>query len=55
MKALFYSTVLAISTFAMPASATPHHALVSFDGPLPPGCFQIYPNGPIFCVDMPIE
>ena len=55
MKALLYSAVLAVSVLAMPASAAPRPAQVSFDGPLPPGCFQIYPNGPIFCVDMPIE
>ena len=54
MKALIYSAVLAVSAVAMPASATPLSQL-SYDGPLPPGCFQIYPDGPIFCVDMPIE
>jgi hypothetical protein len=56
MRALLCSAVLAVSVLAMPASAAPRQVHVSFDGPpLPPGCFQIYPDGPIFCVDMPIE
>lgn len=50
MKALLCSAVLALSALAMPAAAAPR----SQTG-LPPGCWQIYPNGPIFCVDMPIE
>ena len=55
MKALLYSAVLAASVLAMPASATPRNDQLSFDGPLPPGCYYLYPYGPIICVDMPLE
>ena len=52
MKALLCSAALALSAMATPAAAT---QTVRTQTTLPPGCFQIYPNGPIFCVDMPIE
>jgi hypothetical protein len=54
IKKLFVVTILALSAAAMPASAAPQ-----IKGPLaedlPPGCFQIFPKGPIFCLPMPIE
>ena len=56
MKALFCSAVLAISVVAMPANAAPRNIQPStYDDPLPPGCFQLFPTGPIICLPMPIE
>ena len=52
MKALLCSAALALSAMATPVMAAQS---VRPQTTLPPGCFQIYPNGPIFCVDMPIE
>ena len=54
MKALLCSAALALSAMASPVMAAPTQT-VRTQTTLPPGCFQIYPNGPIFCVDMPIE
>ena len=56
MKALLCSAALALSAMAAPAAAAPQtQTTMRSQTTLPPGCFQIYPNGPIFCVDMPIE
>ena len=51
MKALICSAILVCSVVAMPANAvsTP----LSYDD-LAPGCFQLFPTGPIICLDMPI-
>lgn len=54
MRALLYSAVLAVSALSVPASAAPQPGMTSFDGPLPPGCFEIWPGGPVFCNDMPL-
>jgi hypothetical protein len=54
MKALLCSAILALSAVAMPAAATPQAHTPRSQSGLPPGCWQIYPGGPIFCVDMPI-
>ena len=55
MKALLCSAALALSAMATPVMAVPQTQSARSQTTLPPGCFQIYPNGPIFCVDMPIE
>ena len=55
MKALLYSAVLAVSTMATPVSATQPQGRITLDGPLPPGCYYLYPFGPVICVDMPLE
>ena len=54
MKPLLYSAILALSALTIPASAAPQGHTPRSQTGLPPGCWQIYPGGPIFCVDMPI-
>lgn len=58
MRKVLMSLLILGSAMATPAVAqvTPANAAYGYEGSdLPPGCFRVFPGGPVFCLPLPIE